>query len=109
MNQRVASRVSKLVWRWCCRWRPWLVGRHGRVRALTWAKSGPTRLVPAEDVEQAAQQQYAQMGREARQKGALLPDNHPRWCACAIAQRIIPFSALRWNSALRSGSGKSMC
>lgn len=60
-------------------------------------QSWATRLVPAEQVEQAAQQQYAQMGQEAKQKGALLPDNHPQVVRLrTIAKRLIPFS-LEWN------------
>ena len=55
------------------------------------------RLVPAEQVEQAAQQQYLQLTQEARQKSALLPDNHPQVVRLrAIAQRLIPYS-LDWN------------
>jgi Zn-dependent protease with chaperone function len=61
-----------------------------------------TKLVPAESVEQAAAQQYAQMQRQAAQKRVLLPPGHPqvqrlRW----IAQRMIPF-ALPWNERARS-------
>ncbi len=60
-------------------------------------ESGFTRLVPAEQVEAAAQQQYGQMVQEARNQRALLPDNHPQVMRLrAIAKRIIPFSLL-WN------------
>ena len=34
-------------------------------------------LVPAEEIEAASAQQYSQMLAEARQKGALAPENHP--------------------------------
>ncbi len=98
MNQRVASRVSKLSV-------AVVLSMAALAGGPTWAREGvdvgkqswATRLVPAEDVEQAAQQQYAQMGQEARQKGALLPDNHPQVVRLrAIAQRLIPFS-YEWN------------
>lgn len=60
-------------------------------------ESGFTRLVPAEQVEAAAQQQYGQMVQEARNQRALLPDNHPQVVRLrAIAKRIIPYS-LPWN------------
>jgi len=60
-------------------------------------QSGFARLVPAEQVEAAAAQQYVQMATEARQQNALLPDNHPQVVRLrTIAKRIIPFS-LEWN------------
>ncbi|HET8871715.1 MAG TPA: M48 family metallopeptidase [Aquabacterium sp.] len=60
-------------------------------------ESWATRLVPADQVEQASQQQYAQLREDARKKGALLPDNNPQVIRLrAIAKRIIPF-ALDWN------------
>ena len=56
------------------------------------------KLVPAEQVEQAAAQQYAQMMRGAADKRALGPDNHPQVLRLrAIAQRIIPYSE-PWNA-----------
>jgi predicted Zn-dependent protease len=59
------------------------------------------RLVPAEQVEAAAQQQYLQLATEARSQGALLPDNHPQVLRLrTIASRIIPF-ALDWNPRAR--------
>ena len=55
------------------------------------------KLVPAEEVEQAAAQQYAQMLREARGQRALAPAEHPQLQRLrAIADRIIPFSH-PWN------------
>lgn len=61
------------------------------------SQSGFTRLVPAEQVEAAAQQQYGQLVQEARNQRALLPDNHPQVVRLrAIAKRIIPYS-LPWN------------
>lgn len=65
------------------------------------SQSGFTRLVPAEQVEQAAQQQYLQLASEAKSQNALLPDNHPQVVRLrAIAQRIIPY-ALPWNARAR--------
>lgn len=79
----------------------------GGVSALTpaWAQEGVdvgkqsrfTKLVSAEQVEAAAQQQYAQMMRQAQAQKALAPANHPQVLRLrAIAQRIIPFAAT-WN------------
>jgi predicted Zn-dependent protease len=54
-------------------------------------------LVSAEQIEQAAAKQYAQMLAEARRKNALGPDHHPQVIRLrAIAQRIIPH-AKPWN------------
>ena len=59
------------------------------------------RLVPAEQVEAAAQQQYVQLATEAKSQGALLPDNHPQVLRLrTIASRIIPF-AMDWNPRAR--------
>jgi predicted Zn-dependent protease len=56
-----------------------------------------TKLVPAEQVEQAAAQQYAQMLKQAAQQRALAPDSHPQVQRLRyIAQRLIPF-AQPWN------------
>ena len=67
-----------------------------------------TKLVPAEQVENAAQQQYRQMLQQAAQQRALAPDNHPQVVRLrAIAQRLVPFTnsanlnstprAAKWN------------
>ena len=67
------------------------------VRADVGKESRFTRLVPAEDVEKAAGQQYMQMMRKAADQHALGPDNHPQVQRLrAIAQRIIPFTEA-WN------------
>ncbi len=59
-------------------------------------------LVPADEIEAASQQQYAQMMAEARQKGALAPDTYPQLQRLrAIANRLIPQSP-RWNDRARS-------
>lgn len=55
------------------------------------------KLAPAETVNEAAAQQYAQMMNQAQQKGVLLPASHPEVQRLrAIAKRIIPHST-RWN------------
>jgi predicted Zn-dependent protease len=60
-------------------------------------QSGFSRLVPAEQIEQAAVQQYDQLKAEARQKNALGADNDPQVVRLrAIAKRLIPYS-LEWN------------
>ncbi|MBC7380502.1 MAG: M48 family metallopeptidase [Burkholderiaceae bacterium] len=58
-------------------------------------------LVPAEQLETAANQQYAQMMVEARSKGALAPDGFAQLVRLrAIASRLIPL-APRWNDRAR--------
>ena len=77
----------------------------GAPAGQAWAREGVevdkqsflARLVPAEQLEQAAAQQYQQMAVQARQQNALLPDNHPQVIRLrTIAKRIIPHS-LSWN------------
>jgi predicted Zn-dependent protease len=59
--------------------------------------SGFAKLVPAEQVEAAAAQQYVQMTRQAADKKALAPASHPQVVRLrAIAERIIPYCA-PWN------------
>lgn len=75
---------------------PWALAREGV--DVSKQQSGFTRLVPADQVEAAAQQQYAQMATQAKSQNALLPDNHPQAVRLrAIAQRIIPYT-LEWNN-----------
>lgn len=63
--------------------------------------SGMRTLVPAEQLEGAATQQYHQMLTEARAKGALAPDNHPQLQRLrTIARRLIPHAA-PWNERSR--------
>jgi len=58
-------------------------------------------LVPAEELEAAATQQYAQMLAEARQQGALAPPSHPQMQRLqTIARRLIPQTA-QWNDRAR--------
>jgi predicted Zn-dependent protease len=57
-----------------------------------------TKLVPAEQVEAAAQKQYAQMLQQAQQQRALAPASHPQVERLRyIAQRLIP-STDGWNA-----------
>ena len=54
-------------------------------------------LVPAEQLEQSANQQYAQLLQEAKAKGNLVPNSDAQVQRLhAIAQRLIPFTA-QWN------------
>ncbi len=55
------------------------------------------KLVPEEQIEAMALEQYAGMKQQAGQHGALVPDTHPQVMRLrAIANRIIP-QAERWN------------
>ncbi len=59
------------------------------------------KAVPPEQLEQAAEAQFLQMSREARQKNQLASPDHPQLQRLrAIAQRIIPF-APPWNPRAR--------
>ena len=54
-------------------------------------------LVPADSLEQAGAQQYGELLKQARAKGALAPDDNPQLKRLReIAARIIPF-APKWN------------
>ena len=56
-----------------------------------------SKFIPAEQLNEAAAQQYAQMMSQAQQKGVLLPQSHPEVQRLrAIAKRIIPHTT-RWN------------
>jgi Zn-dependent protease with chaperone function len=60
-----------------------------------------SRLVPAQEVESSAGQQYAQLLQLAREKNALASKDHPQVRRLrAIAQRIIPFTQA-WNPRAR--------
>ena len=64
-------------------------------------KSSFTKVVSAEQIEQAALQQYVQMKQEAGQQHALAPDSHPQVVRLrAIAQRLIPYT-YEWNERAR--------
>ncbi len=78
----------------------------GATAALpAWAREGVdvgrqssfSKLVSAEQVEQAATQQYTQMMAEASSKKALAPESHPQVQRLrSISKRIIPFTD-EWN------------
>ncbi|MEY4752881.1 MAG: hypothetical protein RJA44_556 [Pseudomonadota bacterium] len=60
-----------------------------------------TKLVPAAQLEQSAQQQYLQLSQEAAGKGALAGPNEPQVQRLrAIAKRIIPYT-YEWNERAR--------
>ncbi len=60
-----------------------------------------SKLVSAEQIEQAAQQQYVQMERQAVQQRALAPADNPQVIRLrAIAQRLIPYT-YEWNPRAR--------
>jgi predicted Zn-dependent protease len=60
-----------------------------------------SKLVPAEEVEQSAAQQYAQMLAKAREQRVLASKDQPQLQRLrAIAQRIIPY-AMDWNPRAR--------
>ena len=64
-------------------------------------RSSFSKLVSAEQIEQAAGQQYRQMQQQAAQKNALAPPNHPQVVRLrAIAQRLIPHT-YEWNERAR--------
>ena len=55
------------------------------------------KLIPEQQLEQQAAQQYQALLQEAEQKGVLVPENHPQVQRLrAIAKKIIPHSD-RWN------------
>jgi predicted Zn-dependent protease len=88
-----------------------LVAGAGLVAAPAWAaregvevgkESQFSKFVPAEQIEGAAQSQYAAMKQQAAEKKALAPDNHPQVVRLrAIAARIIPFTD-EWNPRAKS-------
>lgn len=60
--------------------------------------SSMRKLVSAEQIENQAVQQYAQLLKEAAAKNALAPPDHPQAQRLrGIAQKLIPF-ATRWNA-----------
>ena len=79
---------------WCALAVPQAVAREG---VDVGKPSAFTRLVPAEEVEQSAAQQYGQLLAQAKAKRALGGREHPQVQRLrAIARKIIPF-ALAWN------------
>ena len=82
-----------------------LAGASAAVPALAQVDVGKSsslrKLVPAEKLETAANQQYAQMMSEASGQKALAPDNHPQVVRLrSIARRLIPHTA-QWNDRSR--------
>ena len=76
------------------------------VPALAQVDVGPSsrvrNLVPAEELESAASEQYAQMMAEARNKGALAPAGNPQLQRLQrIASKLVPQTA-QWNDRSRS-------
>ena len=69
--------------------------------ALAQVDVGPSsnlrKLVPAEELENAASQQYAQLLADARSKGALAQAGHPQLVRLQrIATKLVPYTAA-WN------------
>ena len=65
------------------------------------SRSGFSKIVSADQIEQAASTQYQQMQREAAGQHALAPDSHPQLIRLrAIAQRLIPYT-YEWNDRAR--------
>jgi Zn-dependent protease with chaperone function len=65
------------------------------------SSSGLRKLVPADELEGAATQEYAKLIADARSKGALAPADHPQLQRLrAIAARLVP-QAARWNDRAR--------
>ncbi len=57
-------------------------------------RSALSKLVPADEIERAAAQQYLQLREQATQQRALAPADHPQVIRLrAIARRLIPFAA----------------
>jgi len=64
--------------------------------------SGVRKLVPAEELEQSAKQQYRQMLAQALKQRSLAPQGHPQLEKLhTIGRRIIPFTA-QWNKRASS-------
>ena len=64
-------------------------------------QSNFAKLVPAAEVESSAYTQYSQMLKQASEKNALAPDDHPQVVRLrAIALKLIPFS-YEWNPRAR--------
>lgn len=88
------------------RWHP----RRGFLMAAGSAVAGPVlaqvdvgsassirTLIPAEEMESSAKQQYVQVLTDAKSKNALAPNDHPQLLRLhGIARRLIPFTS-QWN------------
>ena len=74
---------------------------HAREGVDVGKKSWAAGLVPADQVERAALQQYRQIEQKAAQQRALAPADNPQLIRLrAIAERIIPYS-YEWNDRAR--------
>ena len=74
---------------------------HGREGVDVGKTSSFAGLVPADQVEQAAQRQYLQMREQAARQRALAPDGNGQLVRLrAIAERIVPYS-FEWNERAR--------
>lgn len=70
---------------------------HAREGVEVGRQSKFSKLVSADQVEQAAAQQYLQLQQQAVAQKALLPDTHPQVVRLkTIAKRLIPYTA-EWN------------
>jgi len=64
-------------------------------------QSSFAKLVPAAEIESSAYTEYSQMLKQASEKNALAPDDHPQVIRLrAIALKLIPFS-YEWNPRAR--------
>lgn len=86
-----------------------LLGTGGLLAVPAFAREGVevggqstfAKLVPADQIESAAQQQYVALKQQAGEKRALAPDDHPQVIRLrAIGQRLIPYS-YEWNPRAR--------
>lgn len=86
-----------------------LLAGAGLLAVPAWAREGVevgersvfAGAVPADQLEAAAAQQYAQIKQEATAKKALAPDDHPQLVRLrAISQRLVPFTD-EWNPRAR--------
>jgi predicted Zn-dependent protease len=74
---------------------------HGREGVDVGKTSSFAGLVPADQVERAAQRQYLQLREKAAQQRALAPDGNAQLVRLrAIAERIVPYS-YEWNERAR--------
>lgn len=74
-----------------------LPAAHARDGVEVGGNSAFSKLVPADEVEQSAAQQYAQMLTKAQEQGALAGKHNPQLLRLrAMARRIIPY-AVAWN------------
>jgi len=100
----------------CHAHRPWGAQRRGLLIALGAAGAVPAlalaqvdvgqasslrNLVPAEQLEAAAAQQYAQLMAQARQQGALAPESDPRLQRLRVVSTRLIAQTPRWNERAR--------